>query len=356
MEAGADAVDTGEPPPEAAGDRSDEAVGPENEPPSPELPVKVPLPELPVKAGLLVTEDGDAPDAEPEPVLPLLPATKAGDAVELTCTVARSKVTCCSFGIATGSWEVSEGGRREANWLAAASRVLRSITILRPSRVRLAEAPLTVSVALVSDMVMPSSLSTVLMEEIGSDSGALCPAAFIPLASTATCSPAMTTFCTRVDPVTFPVVPSEVAVAVDVILPIVMSPSRRETPPMVALALEVAFGPGVPEEEVADIEPTPMRADEPASGLPVPDGAVWVGSAPSEPAVEDPSPSVALAVFPLAVLAVSMLTPGASVEPVLGACGYSLVAWIGQTGAGGSGKPGTSSASWGPALAITWPG
>ena len=99
-----------------------------------------------------------------------------------------------------------------------------------------------------------------------------------------------------------------------------------------------------------------MMREEPASGLPEPEGACCVGSAPFEPAVAASSPRVAVAVFPLVVLVASMLTPGWSVEPELGACGYSLVAWTGQTGAGGSGAPGTSSASSGPALATTWPG
>ena len=99
-----------------------------------------------------------------------------------------------------------------------------------------------------------------------------------------------------------------------------------------------------------------MMADEPASGLPAPDGACWVGSAPFEPAVAASSPRVALAVLPFVVLEASMFTPGWSVDPELGAWGYSLVAWTGQTGAGGSGTPGTRRASSGPAFATTWPG
>ena len=73
----------------------------------------------------------------------------------------------------------------------------------------------------------------------------LWPAAVIPLASTETCSPAMSMFCTWVDPVTLPVVPSEVAVAVDVTLPMVMKPPRMEMPASVALAWELADA-GVP--------------------------------------------------------------------------------------------------------------
>ncbi len=96
-----------------------------------------------------------------------------------------------------------------------------------------------------------------------------------------------------------------------------------------------------------------MRTEEPASGLPEPEGACCVGLAPFEPAVAASSPRVALAVFPLVVLEASMFTPGSSVEPELGACGNSLVACTGHIGAGGRGAPGTSSASWGPALAMT---
>jgi hypothetical protein len=99
-----------------------------------------------------------------------------------------------------------------------------------------------------------------------------------------------------------------------------------ETPVSVALATALAVVVGACDDEVADIDPTPTRDEEPASGLPEPAGAVWVGLAPSEPAVEAASPRVALAVFPLAVLAASMFTPGSSVEPELGVWGYSLVA------------------------------
>ena len=63
-------------------------------------------------------------------------------------------------------------GRSEANWFAASSSVLRSMVILRPSSVRLAEGPLTLSVALVTAMEMPSSFSSLLMDAMGSDSGA----------------------------------------------------------------------------------------------------------------------------------------------------------------------------------------
>ena len=283
----------------------------EKELPPPPVPEKVPPPELPVNVGLAATAGvGDAAGAAPAPVLPLLPATNAGEAVELTCTVARSRVSCWSLGSATGSCEVSEAGRSEANLFAASSRVLRSMVILRPSRVRLAEGPLTVSVALVTAMEMPSSFSSLLMDAIGSESGAFWPAAEIPSASTVTCWPAMAMFCTRVVPVTLPVVPSEVALAVDVMLPMEMKPPRMEMPPTVALATALALVLGACDDEVADSAPTPMMVEEEARGLPGPEGAVWAGLAPLAPAVEAPLPSVALAVFPLALLAASMDTPG----------------------------------------------
>ena len=144
--------------------------------------------------------------------------------------------------------------------------------------------------------------------------------------------------------------------AVDVTLPMVMKPPRMEIPESVALAWASADVLGASDDDVADMVPTPTMADEPASGLPEPDGACCVGSAPFDPAVAASSPRVALAVFPLVVLEASMFTPGWSVEPELGACGYSLVACMGHTGAGGNGAPGTRRASSGPALATTWPG
>ena len=60
--------------------------------------------------------------------------------------------------------------------------------------VRLAAAPLTLSVGVVTDMEMPSSFSSVLIELIGSDSGAAWPSAARPLASTVTGTPAMDMF------------------------------------------------------------------------------------------------------------------------------------------------------------------
>ena len=53
-----------------------------------------------------------------------------------------------------------------------------------------------------------------------------------------------------------------------------------------------------------------MMLEVEASGLPEPEGAVWAGPAPLAPAVEAPLPMVELAVFPPAVLAASMDTPG----------------------------------------------
>ena len=175
-------------------------------------------------------------------------------------------------------------------------------------------------------MEMPSWDSSALSFEIGRGAGALWPAAAIPLASTVTASPAMSMFCTSVDPVTFPVVPSEVAVAVEVTLPILMKPARMEIPESVALACALADVLGASDDDVADMVPTPMMADVLARGLPALDGACCVGSAPLAPAVAASSPSVALAVLPLVVLEASMFTPGWSVEPEFGACGNSLVA------------------------------
>jgi hypothetical protein len=110
------------------------------------------------------------------------------------------------------------------------------------------------------------------------------------------------------------------------------------------------------EEEVADIDPMPTNEDELANGLPELAGATGDTPTPLAPAVGASFPILAEATFPLAFEVVSMFTPGWSVDCVLGVCGYSLVASIGQIGAGGSGTPGASSASWGPALAITCPG
>ena len=112
--------------------------------------------------------------------------------------------------------------------------------ILRPSSVRLAEGPLTLSVGLVTDNrnAELGQLCVELRDRQGA--GALWPAAAIPLAPTVTASPAMSMFCTWVDPVTLPVVPSEVAVAVEVTLPILMKPARMEIPDSVALACALA--------------------------------------------------------------------------------------------------------------------
>ena len=125
---------------------------------------------------------------------------------------------------------------------------------------------------------------------------------------------------------TLPVVPSEVAVAVDVTLPMVMKPPRMEIPASVALAWALAVVLGACDDDVADMLPMPMMTEEPARALPEPDAACCVGSAPLEPAVAASSPRVAVAVLPFVVLEASMFTPGWSVEPELGACGYSLVA------------------------------
>ena len=187
------------------------------------------------------------------------------------------------------------------------------MVILSPSRVRLADGPLTWSVALLTDMEMPSSLSTVSILEIGKESGELWPAAEIPLPLTVTASPAMSMFCTWVEPVSVPFVPSEIAVAVEVTLPIVMRPSRIEMPVSVALASALAVVLGASDDDVADRFPTPTMADELASGLPDPEGATALESAPLEPASGASSPRVALAVLPLAVLELSMFTPGSSV-------------------------------------------
>ena len=322
----------------------------------PVVPANPALPELPVSAA--VTAEGDEPedDPDPVPVFPLLPAAKAGEAVELTCTGARSSVSCWSLGSATGSCDVTDAGNKVDRRLSGESSVLRSMLIVSPSRVRLADGPLTVSVALVTAMETPSCLSSALRVEIGMAIGALWPAAAIPLASTVTCSPEMSMFCTAVAPVTLPVVPSEVAEAVEVTLPMVMKPPRMEMPVSVALACALADVLGACDDDVADMPPMPKIEELPASGLPVPAGACCVGSAPLAPAVAASSPRVAVAVLPLVVLEASMLTPVSSVDPELGAWGYSDVAWTGHTGAGGRGTPGARRASSGPALATTCPG
>ncbi len=197
---------------------------------------------------------------------------------------------------------MNDDGNSVANWLAALSNVLRSMVKVSPWSVRLAEGPLTLSVALVTATVMPSSLSNVLIDETGNESGAALPSASMPLASTVTGTPAMDMFWISVEPVSLPVVPSEAAVAVDVTLPMLMKPSSRETPVSVALASAVAVVLGTSEVEVADMPPMPMSDEEPASGLPEPDGAVTLVSVDDEPDVGLSSPRVALAVLPLAVL------------------------------------------------------
>src|SRR5580704_12773576 len=247
--------------------------------------------------------------------------------------------------MANGSWEMSFAGSSDANLLAAVSSVLRLTWISRPSSSRLAEGPLTLSVVFVTAIVMPSSLSSVFRAETGSDPSGLPEGAWMPAAVMETCWPAIDTFCTWVDPVTVPLVPSDEASAVDVMLPMEMKPPSMEMPPTVALASAVALVDGACDDELADSPPTPRSAFEPARRLPEPDGACWVGLAPLEPAVAASLPSVAVAVFPSVELWASMFNPGMSVEALLGFCGKSLTAWSGHVGAGGSGTPGTSSAS-----------
>src|SRR5581483_3202795 len=132
---------------------------------------------LPRSLGELIDPraDGELPVSLEE--LPLSSATKEGEAAELTVTVPRSSVMTCWLGRAMGREDVSLGGRRPATLLAALSSVSRLTLIWRPSRVRAAEAPDTVSVALVTAMVMPSSLRSELRAEMGSDSGADLPTA-----------------------------------------------------------------------------------------------------------------------------------------------------------------------------------
>ena len=88
----------------------------------------------------------------------------------------------------------------------------------------------------------------------------------------------------------------------------------------------------------------------------MPRGRLVVGSAPLSRRSAASSPMVAVAVFPLVVLCASMFRPGSSVAAVFGVCGKLLTAWMGQVGAGGSGTPGTSRESSGPAFATTCPG
>ncbi len=179
----------------------------------------------------------------------------------------------------------------------------------------------------------------------------------MPLAVMEIGSPAIDTFCTCVEPVTLPVVPSELAVAVDVMLPMEMNPPSMEMPPTVAVAVAVAVVEGACDEDVADRPPMPSRPELPASGLPVPDGACWVGSAPLEPAVAASSPMVAVAVFPLVrALRVHVQRRARRWRPCSASAGSCSPPGCGQVGAAGSGTPGTSSESSGPALATTWPG
>ena len=135
-----------------------------------------------VAGGGRAGDDGREAPASPSRcrVLPLLPAAKAGEAVELTCTVARSRVSCWSLGRATGSCEVSEAGRSEANLLAALSSVLRSMVILSPSSVRLADGPLT-RVGGVGDRDGDAELAQQRVDgRDGERQGVLWPAAEIP--------------------------------------------------------------------------------------------------------------------------------------------------------------------------------
>ena len=114
----------------------------------PVLPVKPRLPMLPTASTAF---EGDVVDVAGAGAAAVL-ATKVGEAVELTWTVARSRVSCCSLGMATGSCGGQlEAAAVEANLLAALSSVLRLMVIFTPSSVRLAEGPFTLSVALVTD-------------------------------------------------------------------------------------------------------------------------------------------------------------------------------------------------------------
>ena len=86
-------------------------VPPENVPLVPVVPVKPGVPELPAMSELDTAEGVDPEEDDPAPPeLPLLPAAKDGEAVELTCTVARSSVSCWSLGTATGSCDVTDAG------------------------------------------------------------------------------------------------------------------------------------------------------------------------------------------------------------------------------------------------------
>ncbi len=104
---------------------------------------------------------------------------------------------------------MSFAGSSDANLLAAVSSVSRLTWISRPSSSRLAEGPLTLSVVFVTAIVMPSSLRSVFRAETGSDPSGLPEGAWMPSAVMETCWPAIDMFCTWVDPVTLPVVPSD---------------------------------------------------------------------------------------------------------------------------------------------------
>ena len=187
---------------------------------------------------------------------------------------------------------------------------------------READGPLTVSMGLVTAREMPSSFKSLLSVDTGAASASLFPSATIPLASIVTGVPAMFTLVSSVDPDSVPLLPSEVAVAVEVTSPMVMKPSRMEMPESVAVAVPAAVAPGALEVDVPELPAIPMMAEEDANGLPVPVGVAVVPDwLPGAPAAGASSPRVAVAVSASAVEVVSMLSPGSSVDPLLGVCG-----------------------------------
>ena len=208
------------------------------------------------------------------------------------------------------------------------------------------------SVALLTATEMPSSFSSLLMEAMGNDSGGSAPRRD-PVGVDRDLLAGDVHVLHQGRAVHLAVVPSEVAFAVDVMLPIVMNTEDGDAGDGGA-GHRVGARARACDDEVADAS---AHADDGGGGgqrVARAEGAVWVGLAPFAPAVEAPLPRVALAVFPSAVLGASIDTPGWSSVPVFGVCGYR---WSpdGPGRSRGNGTLDTSSSRSGPAFATTWP-
>src|ERR1035437_8386324 len=198
------------------------------------------------------------------------------------------------------------------------------------------------------------------------------PAAWIPELSMVAGWPATTTCWAVLAPLSVPVVPSLMAVAVVVTEPMVIRPPRIEMPLASALAVAVADGPVAPLVEVLD-SPCIVRRSLPtgAEGVGDPelrtDPIPRTGPRPGAPLPEDGGaggpvallpgiPKLAMAVLESAPQSASIVLPGVVLLVAFGPLGQVVVAWAGHTGAWGSGTPGNNKPSSGPELAITWPG